>query len=149
MTSFLGVDPAIVALGLLLLLFIAFTIEKYPPEVTAAGGAALFFLLGMPPADEVMSVFSSSAPITIAAMFVVSGALVRTGVLDSLAGLVIENRGGSLWLAGDAPGYADYLLGPLVAYATMTEDGGALMAVFGGLPYLLGGIVLAFRLVRE
>lgn len=27
--------------------------------------------------------------------------------------------------------------------------GGALMAVFGGLPYLLGGIVLAFRLVRE
>lgn len=48
-----------------------------------------------------------------------------------LAGLVIENRGGSLWLAGDAPGYADYLLGPLVAYATMTEDGGALMAVPG------------------
>lgn len=27
--------------------------------------------------------------------------------------------------------------------------GGALMAVFGGLPYLLGGIVLACRLVRE
>ncbi|WP_288928312.1 SLC13 family permease [uncultured Maritimibacter sp.] len=89
MTSFLGVDPAIVALGLLLLLFIAFTIEKYPPEVTAAGGAALFIVLGLTPTDEVMSVFSSSAPITIAAMFVVSGALVRTGVLDSLAGLVI------------------------------------------------------------
>ena len=89
MTSFLGVDPAIVALGLLLLLFIAFTIEKYPPEVTAAGGAALFIVLGLTPTDEGMSVFSSSAPITIAAMFVVSGALVRTGVLDSLAGLVI------------------------------------------------------------
>ncbi len=27
--------------------------------------------------------------------------------------------------------------------------GGALMAVFGGLPYLFGGIVLAFRLLRE
>ena len=48
-----------------------------------------------------------------------------------LAGIVIENRGDSAWLAGDAPGYADYLLGPLVAYATMTEDGGALMAVPG------------------
>ncbi|MEC7760718.1 MAG: SLC13 family permease [Pseudomonadota bacterium] len=89
MTSFLGVDPSVIALGLLVLLFIAFTIEKYPPEVTAAGGAALFVVLGLTPTGEVMSVFSSSAPITIAAMFVVSGALVRTGVLDSLAGLVI------------------------------------------------------------
>jgi di/tricarboxylate transporter len=84
-----GADPALLALVLLALLFIAFTLETYPPEVTAAGGAALFIVLGLTPVDEVMSVFSSSAPITIAAMFVVSGALVRTGVLDSLAGLVI------------------------------------------------------------
>ena len=89
MTSFLGLDPSVIALGLLVLLFVAFTVEKYPPEVTAAGGAALFIVLGLTPTGEVMSVFSSSAPITIAAMFVVSGALVRTGVLDSLAGLVI------------------------------------------------------------
>jgi glutathione S-transferase len=48
-----------------------------------------------------------------------------------LAGLVIENKGESAWFSGDAPGYADYLLGPLVAYAAMTEDGDTLLAVPG------------------
>ena len=89
MSEFVGANAPIIALVILGLLFVAFTIEKYPPEVTAAGAAALFILLGLVTNDEVMDVFSSSAPITIAAMFVVSGALVRTGVLDAIAGLVI------------------------------------------------------------
>ena len=90
MNALIGVDDSILALVILGLLFIAFTNERYPPEVTAAGGAALFIVLGLVPSDEVMDVFSSSAPITIAAMFVVSGALVRTGVLDALANLLVE-----------------------------------------------------------
>lgn len=36
-----------------------------------------------------MAAFSNSAPITIGAMFIISGALVRTGVLDAMAHLVI------------------------------------------------------------
>ncbi|SFD79670.1 SLC13 family permease [Roseivivax sediminis] len=91
MTTVFGLDASLLALGLLLLLFVAFVVEKYPPDVTAAGGAALFIVLGLVPSEEVMAAFSSSAPITIAAMFVVSGALVRTGVLDALADLVIEH----------------------------------------------------------
>lgn len=78
------------ALGILLLLFVAFTLEKFPPEVTASGAAALYIVLGLVPYDQVMGVFSNPAPITIGAMFVVSGALVRTGVLDALANLVIK-----------------------------------------------------------
>ncbi|RVV97065.1 SLC13 family permease [Mesobaculum littorinae] len=78
-----------IALALLALLFVAFLLERYPPEVTATAAAALFIVLGLVPQDEVMAVFSNSAPITIAAMFVLSGALVRTGLLDKLAGLVI------------------------------------------------------------
>jgi di/tricarboxylate transporter len=89
MSELFGANAPFVALVILGLLFVAFAIEKYPPEVTAAGAAALFIVLGLVPYDEVMSVFSSSAPITIAAMFVVSGALVRTGLLDAIAGLVI------------------------------------------------------------
>lgn len=85
-----GTDAPLVALAILVILFITFTFEKFPPEVTASGAAALFIILGMVPSDQVMAVFSSSAPITIAAMFVVSGALVRTGVLDALAGIVID-----------------------------------------------------------
>ncbi|MAU51441.1 MAG: glutathione S-transferase [Roseovarius sp.] len=51
---------------------------------------------------------------------------------QTLAKLVIENKGDAPFIGGgDAPGYADYLLGPLVAYATMTEDGPALVSVDG------------------
>ena len=86
--DFAGYEP-VVAIALLLGLFAAFMIERYPPEVTATGGAALFIVLGFVPLDEVMLVFSNPAPITIAAMFVLSGALVRTGVLEAIAEVVI------------------------------------------------------------
>jgi len=79
----------IAALAILGLLFVAFLLERYPPEVTATAAAALFIVLGLVPQDAVMAVFSNPAPITIAAMFVLSGALVRTGLLDRLATLVI------------------------------------------------------------
>ena len=86
--DFAGYEP-VVAIALLLGLFAAFMIERYPPEVTATGGAALFIVLGFVPLDEVMPVFSNPAPITVAAMFVLSGALVRTGVLEAIAEVVI------------------------------------------------------------
>ncbi|KPB00183.1 SLC13 family permease [Ahrensia marina] len=91
MTAELSPYAAYIALVILGLLFAAFVWEKYPPEVTAAGAAALFIVFGLVPADEVMNAFSNSAPITIAAMFVVSGALVRTGVLDAIANFIIEH----------------------------------------------------------
>lgn len=79
-----------VALGLVLLLFVMFVWEKYPADVTASAGAALFIVLGFVPTEKAMAVFSNSAPLTIAAMFVLTGALVRTGVLERVAGLVLE-----------------------------------------------------------
>lgn len=82
-----------VALALLVLLFIAFLFELYPPEVTAIGGAAAFILLGFIPRDDVMAVFSNPAPITIGAMFVLSGALVRTGVLEAVSETIISRAG--------------------------------------------------------
>ena len=112
MIAFLTDHQAVIALIILLLLFAAFAIEKYPPEVTAAGCAALFIILGYVPTDDVMGVFSNSAPITIAAMFVISGALIRTGVLDAIAGVVIGR-------AQDHPiaGIAIFLLVTLFASA--------------------------------
>ena len=89
MASFLAEHGALVSMLLVLLLFMAFASERYPPDVTAAGGAAVFILLGLVPTGEVMDVFSNAAPITIGAMFVLSGALVRTGVLDAIADVVV------------------------------------------------------------
>ncbi|OOY16192.1 SLC13 family permease [Thioclava sp. DLFJ4-1] len=81
------------ALVLLLVLFAGFLYERYAPEVTAAAVAALFVVFGLVPEDAVLSVFSNPAPITIAAMFVLSGALVRTGLLDALANWVVAAAG--------------------------------------------------------
>ena len=87
-TVFAGYE-AYVALALVGLIFVAFVLERYPPEVTAAAGAAAFILAGFVPPAEVLAVFSNPAPLTIAAMFILSGALVRTGVLERLADTAI------------------------------------------------------------
>ena len=90
MMSWIAEHDTWVALAIVAGLFLAFAAERYPPDVTAAAGAALFIILGLVPTNEVMGVFSNAAPITIGAMFILSGALVRTGVLDALADLVIS-----------------------------------------------------------
>ncbi|MDO5758629.1 MAG: SLC13 family permease [Rhodobacterales bacterium] len=90
MLTWIAEHDAMVSLLLVLLLFVAFVTERYPPDVIAASGAAVFIILGLVPQSEVMEVFSNSAAITIAAVFVLSGALVRTGVLDALADVVIS-----------------------------------------------------------
>ncbi|SEM62440.1 Citrate transporter [Loktanella fryxellensis] len=90
MTDFISADMApLVALGLLVVMLAAFIWEKYPPEVTAAVAAGVFIVLGLTPTDQVLGAFSNEAPITIAAMFVLSGALVRTGLLEALSNGIV------------------------------------------------------------
>jgi len=90
MMGFFAGYEAQVALGLVVLLFAMFVWERYPADVTASAGAALFIVLGFVPTEKAMAVFSNSAPLTIGAMFVLTGALVRTGVLESVAGIVLD-----------------------------------------------------------
>ena len=90
MMELLAGYQAEIALGLVVALFAMFVWEKYPADVTAAGGAAIFIVLGFVPPEKAMGVFSNSAPLTIGAMFVLTGALVRTGVLESVAGVVLD-----------------------------------------------------------
>jgi di/tricarboxylate transporter len=81
---------AFIALGLIIALFAVMMTEYYPPEVSAAGFAAVFVALGYVSPDELLSVFSNPAPLTIGAMFVLSGSLVRTGVLEALSDMAIR-----------------------------------------------------------
>ena len=67
---------------LLLVVFAGFVYEKYPPEVIALAASAVLLATGLVSTDEFLSVFSSSAAITIAMMFIISAALERTGVLE-------------------------------------------------------------------
>lgn len=82
---------AYVAIAILLGMLVLFIREVFPVEVTALAGAALMLVLGILPQDDALRVLSNHAPWTIAAMFVIVGALVRTGALDWVTRLAVRN----------------------------------------------------------
>ena len=73
------------ALLLVAAVFALFLSERFAAEVTALGGVAMALLLGLVSTDDLLKALSNSAPATIGAMFVLSAALVRTGVLEGVA----------------------------------------------------------------
>ena len=79
---------AYLSLGVVAAMFALFLTERWPAEVVAIGGAALLLILGLLPYDDALEVLSNPAPWTIAAMFIVMGALVRTGALSWFTGKV-------------------------------------------------------------
>ncbi|WP_128253265.1 SLC13 family permease [Falsirhodobacter deserti] len=72
------------ALAILFVMLVLFVTEVFPVEVTAIGGAALMVVLGILPISDTKAILSNNAPWTIALMFIVVGALVRTGTLDTI-----------------------------------------------------------------
>ncbi|WP_339854835.1 SLC13 family permease [Roseovarius nubinhibens] len=74
-------------LGVVAVMFILFIREIYPTEVVALGGAAALLLMGVLPYDAALEVLSNPAPWTIAVMFVIMGAMVRTGALEAFTAL--------------------------------------------------------------
>jgi len=73
---------AFIALAVVALMFVAFLREIWATEVVAISGAALLLVTGVLPYEAGLAVLSNPAPWTIACMFLVMGALVRTGALD-------------------------------------------------------------------
>ncbi|WP_424990624.1 SLC13 family permease [Fluviibacterium sp. S390] len=86
--AILGMEHAapIIALMIVALMFIGFLRETFPAEVVALGGVSAMLVLGILPYDSALSVLSNPAPWTIGAMFIVMGALVRTGALEWFIG---------------------------------------------------------------
>ncbi len=84
MADFLSLSQtteAFLALGVVAIMFVLFVRETYPPEVTAIAGAAALLVMGVLPYEDAVEVLANPAPWTILAMFIVMGALVRTGAL--------------------------------------------------------------------
>ena len=63
--------------------FAAFVWERFPPDAVALGGAAVLLALGLLDIEGLLSAISNHAPVTVAAMFILSGALMRTGVIEA------------------------------------------------------------------
>ncbi len=79
------------ALSILAVMFVMFLRETYPVEVVALGGAVVMLVLGILPMEDVPGVLSNNAPWTIAAMFIIVGALVRSGALDTVTQMAVRN----------------------------------------------------------
>lgn len=83
-TGFLAVHGDVIGLVLMVLLLAAFAAERLPPVVVAVAGVAAFILLGFLDTRQALAAFANPAPITIAAMFVLSAALIRTGAVEAV-----------------------------------------------------------------
>ncbi|WP_299144571.1 SLC13 family permease [uncultured Tateyamaria sp.] len=78
---------AVLTLVVVGVMFALFLRESFPAEVVAIAGVGLMLASGALPYDAAVAVLSNPAPWTIAAMFIIMGALVRTGALEAFTGL--------------------------------------------------------------
>ncbi len=79
------------------LVFVLFIKERFTPDVTAMLGVVVLLLFGVLTPVELLSSFSNHAPITVGAMFILSAALDKTGVIDSM-GKAVARLSGASWL---------------------------------------------------
>ncbi len=78
-----SLQPLVVGL-VLIGLFATFVREWVKPDVAVMVAVAALLALGILAPAQVLGVFGNSAPITVACLFIISGALSRTGCVDRL-----------------------------------------------------------------
>jgi di/tricarboxylate transporter len=89
----------VIVLVLIAVVFFGFVRETMTPDIVAMAAVGALLAFGILDTREVLSVFSNSAPITIACLFVLSAALERTGVIDNLGETISRRRWRSPWTA--------------------------------------------------
>lgn len=87
--------PMAVCLALTLGAVLLFVWEKIPADITALIILCTLLLTGILQPRQAFTVFSNEAPLTVAAMFVLSAALLKTGGMEMLAGLLGRTAGAS------------------------------------------------------
>ena len=93
MTFQIGLMLALVVVSL-----VFFVRETFPIEVTALGMLAVLLVTGLVTPTEAFAGFSNKAVLAIGALFVLSHALVRTGILEVLADELGRRVGKRSWL---------------------------------------------------
>jgi di/tricarboxylate transporter len=89
LAAFIDSYSAVLGLLLLVALLVGFVMERFPPVIIALMGVAAALVLGFVDADDLLAVFGNSAPIAIGALFIVSGALVRTGAIEAIIAALV------------------------------------------------------------
>ncbi len=88
--AFIAEQKAVIGLFVLAGMFAAFVWERFSPSVVAVAGAGTMLALGLLDEKGAYGGFSNSAPLTVGAMFILSGALIRTGVIDKVGNYVVD-----------------------------------------------------------
>jgi len=114
--AFIEAQQAVISLVILGVMFVGFLMERLPATVIAILGACAYLALGILDDKAMYSVFSNSAPIVIGAMFVLSGALIRTGVIQRVADVIMARAEKHPRLA-----IVEVLVGALVASAFLNN----------------------------
>ncbi len=114
---------------LLVLTLASFVWEKFPPDVTALTLFTVLMLTGLLSTETALTVFSNPAPITIGAMFILSAALVKCGLIDRVSAMVER--------AGVLP-YPLVIIVILVIVATLSAFVNNTPVVVVFLPVILG-----------
>ena len=80
----------LVVFALLVLAFVAFAREWLTTDLVALSVTAILLVTGILDTEEVLGVFGNAGVVTVAAMFVLSAALERTGVVETMGNAVTE-----------------------------------------------------------
>lgn len=97
-----------IALTLLIIVITlaAFIREWAPPDVLALSILCLVTALGLVPLDRMTEVFRNEAPLTIAALFVIGGALEKSGAVAKIGQMLKDRLSGNTQIACPAtPGW--------------------------------------------
>jgi di/tricarboxylate transporter len=87
---------AAITLAVVLAVLAVLVADRVSPALAVLGGTVTLLLAGVIDADEAFAGFSNSAPLTVAALYVLAAAAARTRVIESVAGRIASrvSRGG-------------------------------------------------------
>jgi di/tricarboxylate transporter len=88
--------PIILTLIVIVITLVAFIREWAAPDVIALSILCLVVALGLVDASKMTDVFKNEAPITIAALFVIGGALEKSGAVDHIGRLLRDKLSGNI-----------------------------------------------------
>lgn len=114
---------------IILLTLVAFVREWAAPDVIALSVLCLVTGIGLVPMEKMADVFRNEAPLTIAALFIIGGALERSGAIDQI-GEMLKSR-----LGGGTRG-AILAFSGIAAFLSAWMNNTAIVAIF--LPVTLG-----------
>lgn len=89
----------ILTLCLVVTLFVLFVRQVAETELLALAVVSILMVVGILSVDDVLGVFSNSAAMTVAAMFILSSALEKTGVIDVMGKATIKLAERNVYLA--------------------------------------------------